>query len=81
MWPAMKFLNPLNRIIKECQSRKALRRFRGALSPNQPVMVYSGRNTFPATIYRVTGTHVVIYNNELQFGAYGINCIYPMREG
>ena len=81
MWPEVRFLNPLNRIIKECQSRKALRKFRGALSPNQPVVVNNGKDVFLATIYRVTGTHVVVYNCELQFGAYGINCIFPKREG
>lgn len=67
-------------LIENYRTKKALRRFRRALVPNQKIIVNTGSYSFPAVVYKVMDNYVVIYNNNLQFGAYGKSCIYPAEE-
>ncbi len=70
----------ISKALKNYRSKRALLRFRRALTPSQEVVVDTGKRTFQAIVYLVMDDHVVIYNNDLQFGAYGKNCIFPKEE-
>ncbi len=70
----------ISKALKNYRSKRALRRFRRALTPSQEVTINTGKRTFQAIVYLVMDDHVVIYNNDLQFGAYGKNCIFPKEE-
>ena len=73
-------MNLLKSLKEKRRQKKALKEFRSRLQVGQRVIVDNGAQRAQVQVIHIVNDMVKVINRDMQYGAYGIESIYPVED-